>query len=261
MSKTGLITGAASGLGYEFSNLLARDHYDLVLVDINESNLLKTKQKIEEKYNIGVETIICDLGKPETASLIYQQIKHRNIDILINNAGFGLFGFFAETNPETEESMINVHILTMTQLTKLIIKGMIRKGSGKILNISSLGAFVPGPLMSVYYATKAFILSFSEALANEVKGTGVTVTVLCPGVTRTNFQNTTAFHSNTKASKMKRFTHDADKVASYGYNAMKAGKSSAVPGILNKFIVLLSRLLPRRINAQMVRKIQMKIRC
>ena len=137
---------------------------------------------------------------------------------------------------------------------------MVRKGSGKILNVSSLAAYQPGPLMSVYFATKAYILSFSEALANEVKGTGVTVTVLCPGQTKTNFEIAAALNSNTKVSKIKSFTAEPSMVTQYGYRAMKEGRSIAVPGTVNKFIMLLMRILPRRITIHLIRKIQTKIR-
>lgn len=260
MNRTAIVTGAASGLGFEFSNLLAKDSCDLILIDINESKLKEAKQKIEEIHPIRVSILICDLCKPKIAEYIYEQVKDKKIDVLINNAGYGLYGFFSETNWEIEESMINLHVLTLTHLTKLIIKDMVRNGSGKILNVSSMAAFQPGPLMSVYYATKAYILSFSEALANEVKGTGVTVTVLCPGQTKTNFENIAAKNSNSKVGSINRFTSDPVKVALYGYHAMQAGRSAAVPGIVNKFIVLLVRIIPRLITVRLIRKIQIKIR-
>ncbi len=261
MRKTGIVTGAASGLGYEFSNLLAKDSYDLVLVDINEQKLMETKQKIEETHQVNVCTLVCDLRKSDRIEYVYDQVKDKNVEVLINNAGFGLFGFFAETDWEIEESMIQLHVLTVTHLTKLVLKDMIRKGSGKILNVSSVAAFQPGPLMAVYYATKAYILSFSEALANEVKGTGVTVTVLCPGQTKTNFQKITATNSKKKQCKPD-FLSAADpaKVALYGYNDMIAGDSKSVPGILNKFLVLLSGLTPSRYSVSLIRRMQERIR-
>lgn len=260
MNKIALVTGAASGLGYEFSNLLARDSYDLILVDINDTKLIETKLGIEEKYNVSVKTLTCDLGKPNIAAFVYEQVDNKSIDILINSAGFGLFGLFSETNWEIEESMIYLHILTITHLTKLILKDMIKKGSGKILTVSSMAAFQPGPLMAVYFASKAYILSFSEALANEVKGTGVTVTVLCPGQTKTNFEIAAALNSNTKVSKIKPFTDEPSMVAQYGYRAMKEGSSTAIPGTVNKFIILLMRILPHRITVHLIRKIQTRIR-
>lgn len=261
MRKTGLVTGAASGLGYEFSNILAKDCYDLVLVDINEQKLMATKQEIEKKHNINIDTIICDLHDPESVELVYEQVKNKNVEILINNAGFGLFGLFAETEWEKEESMIYLHVLTMTHLTKLVLKDMLQKGSGKILNVSSVAAFQPGALMSVYYATKAYILSFSEALANEVKGTGVTVTVFCPGQTKTNFQKATASNSKKKQSKANFLTAiNPAKVALYGYNDMIAGNSKSVPGIINKLFVFFSKLTPSTISVSLIRKMQVRIR-
>ena len=259
--KTGLVTGAASGLGFEFSNLLAQDSFDLVLVDIDEQKLMAAKQKIREIYQVHVDTIICDLHQPGSAELIYEQIKDKHIDVLINNAGFGLYGFFAETEWELEEAMIHLHILTLTHLTKLVLKDMIKMNSGKILNVSSVAAFQPGPLMAVYYATKAYILSFSEALADEVKGTGVTVTVLCPGQTKTNFKKITAKNSKEKLSKAG-FLLPADpaKVALYGYNDMLSGASKSIPGLINKFFVLVSHLTPSRYSAPLIRKIQLQIR-
>ena len=260
MNRTALVTGAASGLGYEFSNLLAKDFYDLILIDINADKLIETKQKIEEKFPVKVSILTCDLCKPKIAATIYEEIKSSKIDVLINNAGFGLFGFFSETNWETEESMICLHVMNLTHLTKLILKDMSKNGSGKILNVSSLAAFQPGPLMSVYYATKAYILSFSEALANEVKGTGISVTVLCPGQTKTNFENIAAANSNSKVSKIKLFTADAATVAQYGYDAMNAGTTIAIPGIVNKLTIFITKLIPRKITATAIRKIQVKIR-
>lgn len=261
MIKTGLITGAASGLGFEFTVLLAKDSFDLVLVDIDEPKLMEVSQKIRDIYHVHVDIIICDLCKPGCIELISEQIKDRNIDVLINNAGFGLYGFFSETEWKLEESMINMHILTMTHLTKLILKDMIKMKSGKILNVSSVAAFQPGPLMAVYYATKAYILSFSEALANEVKGTGVTVTVLCPGQTKTNFQKRTAKNSREKLSKAD-FLSPADpaQVALYGYNDMLSGYSKSVPGLINKFFVFISRITPNRVSVPLIRKIQVQIR-
>lgn len=260
MNKTALVTGAASGLGYEFSTLLASDGYDLILIDLDKPRLTETKQKIEENRPVKIRTLTFDLSKPRIADQLYEEIQNKNVDVLINNAGFGLYGLFNETAWEIEESMIHLHVLTLTRLTKLILKDMIRNGSGKILNVSSLAAFQPGPLMAVYFATKAYILSLSEALADEVKGTGITVTVLCPGQTKTNFENVSAVNSNSKVSQIKLFTADAVKVARYGYNSMKAGKTTAIPGTLNKITVFISRHIPRKITALLVRRIQARIR-
>ena len=260
MKRVGLVTGAASGLGYEFSILLAKDSYDLILIDINDLKLNEAKHRIEEKYHVSVMTLPCDLSKPQVAAYVYGQSKNQNIEVLVNNAGFGLYGHFSTTNWEQEESMIFLHVLNLTHLTKLLLKDMLEKKSGKILNISSMAAFQPGPLMAVYFATKAYILSFSEALANEVKNTGVTVTVLCPGKTKTNFGNMAANNSNSKVGKIRSFTADPVVVARYGYKAMKAGRSLAIPGMSNKIIAFVLKLLPRTLTTNLIRRIQIKIR-
>lgn len=260
MKISALVTGAASGLGLEFSRLLAADSYDLILVDMNDNGLMKVKSDLEGGFGIRVDTIVTDLGKPQSVDKIYSELKGRRIDVLINNAGFGLYGPFTETDWQLEASMIHLHVLSLTLLTKLVIKDMLKNGSGRILNVSSLAAFQPGPLMSVYYATKAYILSFSEALANEVRGTGVTVTVLAPGWFRTNFQQTTALYSNVQESKAKLHTATAKKVAKKGYKAMFAGKTLVVPGFKNKLLSQAPRMLPRKLITSSIRKIQERLR-
>jgi uncharacterized protein len=257
--KTALVTGAASGFGFEFAKLLAADSYNMILVDIDASRLESVKDYIIQNYPVEVDVIVCDLAKPQAAGEIYYRIKSRLIDVLINNAGFGLSGFFTKTDWQTEEAMINLHILAITHLTKLFITDMVSRRSGRIMNISSVAAFQPGPLMAVYYASKSYILSFSEAIANEVKGTGVTVTVFCPGLTRTRFQENTAIHSNTKMIKIGRIA-SVKKVARIGYHAMLIGKTLSVPGIENKIVVLLNRIVSLKARASLVRYIQENIR-
>ena len=223
-TKTALVTGAASGLGYELSLLLAKDAYRLILVDINPNNLAKVKTDLENNFNTEVITLLKDLSLPNSAQDIIDSIPNESIDVLINNAGFGLFGSFTETDWEREYAMLHVHIMATTHLTKLVLKGMLKRGSGKILNMSSLAAFQPGPLMSIYYASKSYMLSFSEAIANELKDTGVTVTALCPGPTKTSFQETVS--ENTCDNKITFNMACAKDVASYGYKAMTKGKTT-----------------------------------
>lgn len=258
MIKTALVTGAASGLGYELALLLAKDAYKLILVDINAENLTKVKTEIERDFNVEVLTLAKDLSLPNIAQEIMDDLDNHQIDVLINNAGFGLFGAFAETDWQRESAMLYVHVMTATHLTKLVLDGMVKRGAGKILNMSSLAAFQPGPLMSIYYASKGYMLSFSEAIANELKGTGVTVTALCPGPTKTAFQETVS--EDTKENKIKFNMADAKEVASYGYKAMQKGNVVAVPGVFNKFLANLPRLMPRNLAASIVRKIQEKNR-
>lgn len=228
------------------------------MVDVDAKNLAKVKAEISQTFNIDVIALEKDLSLPNIAQEIIDDINNQPIDVLINNAGFGLFGSFAETDWERELNMLHLHIITTTHLTKLILEGMIKRGSGQILNMSSLAAFQPGPLMSIYYASKSYMLSFSEAIANELKGTGVTVTALCPGPTKTSFQETVS--ENTSGNKITFNISCAKEVAFYGYKAMLKGKTYAIPGKFNKFLATLPRFLTRNAATSIVRKIQTKNR-
>jgi len=258
MVKTALVTGAASGLGYEFAQLLAKDGYDLVLIDIDAKKIELVKEELTTLYNSKIKLVIEDLSKTNVAVSIFNDLKHTPIDVLINNAGFGLFGSFSETNWDRESTMLHLHVLTTTHLIKLFLPSMIERKQGKILNVSSLAAFQPGPLMSLYYASKAYMLSFSEAIANELKGTGVTVTALCPGPTKTSFQKVVADSSSD--NKISFNMACPKEVVQYGYNAMMKGKTVAVPGVFNKFLSRLPRILPRNTATSIVRNIQEKNR-
>ncbi|MDP2688300.1 MAG: SDR family oxidoreductase [Aequorivita sp.] len=260
IKKTGLITGAASGLGFELAMLLARDGYDLILVDVDDEKLEAAKQKITTFYPTQIQLIHKDLSTCNVAAEIFEAIENKQIDILINNAGFGIFGSFIDTDWKREAEMLNLHVVTTTQLTKLVLKGMVARGNGKIMNMSSLAAFQPGPLMSLYYASKAYILSFSEAIANELKGTGVTVTALCPGQTKTCFQDVVSNGTKNSGNKIKFNLACPKEVAEYGYNAMLKGKVVAIPGIFNKFLSKLPRFVSRRTATAVIRKIQEKNR-
>src|SRR5690554_468768 len=258
MSRTALITGGASGLGYELALLLAKDGYNLVLIDIDAEKLQETKQHIEINYSVKVQVFAKDLSVVNISEEIMTDLKGLEIDVLVNNAGFGLFGSFWETDWKREEQMLHLHVMTTTHLTKLVLKDMIQRGSGKILNLSSLAAFQPGPLMSLYYATKGYILSFSEAIANELKGTGVTVTALCPGPTKTSFQKVVSNASS--ENKITFNMANAKEVAAYGYKAMNKGKVYAIPGKFNKLLATLPRFIPRNTAASIVKRIQEKNR-
>lgn len=260
MNKLAIVTGAASGLGLEFSRLLAADGFNLIMVDYDQHGLAAAKNSLQQDFDTGIETHVVDLGRAGAAEIIRSHIGKRSPDVLINNAGFGLYGYFAETDWQLEASMINLHVVTVTHLTKLVLKDMVERGSGRIMNTSSLAAFQPGPLMSVYYASKAYILSFSEALAREVKGTGVTVTVVAPGWFKTNFQKTTALNSNVPESKAKLHTATAKKVAYKAYQAMMAGRTLVIPGFNNKLMSLAPRIIPRRVMTAIIHRIQVRLR-
>src|SRR5919201_510439 len=188
--KTALITGASSGIGYELTQLFARDGYDLVLLARSQARLAQVADDLQHRYGVAVRVLAYDLAQPTAPTQIVAQLQQEDlaIEALVNNAGFATYGPFVATDLATELEMIQVNVVALTQLTKLLLPGMLQRRSGRILNVASTAAFQPGPLTAVYSATKAYVLSFSEALANEVRGSGVRVTALCPGPTRSGFQ-------------------------------------------------------------------------
>src|SRR5580692_11687282 len=247
---TALITGASSGIGAELAKLCAADGYDVVLVARQRAALEDLAFSLSQAHGIAARAVIADLAGPDSARAVFDSAGA--VDILINNAGFGLRGAYAETDWEAEARMIQVNITSLAHLTKLYLPGMIARRSGRILNVASTAAFVPGPFMAMYYATKAFVLSFSLAVANELKGTRVTLTVLCPGVTRTNFFET-AGTGNTNV--LKGPVMSAAEVAREGYDAMMAGKAEIIAGSRNRWMILGTRLAPRRMLADIARRL------
>lgn len=245
MKKTALITGASGGIGYELAKIFAKNGNNLVLVARNKSKLDELKTELENQFGISVYTIGKDLSESESVREVYQETARQTIkvDYLINNAGFGDLGMFTETDWKKEERMINLNIKALTLLTKLYLKEMVNKGSGKIMNVASTAAFQPGPIMAVYFATKSFVLNFSEAINNEVSKNGVTVTVLCPGPTTSGFQEASGMIES-KIVKWKKMPSSRE-VADFGYRAMMKGKAVAVHGIFNKILIFSERLIPR----------------
>jgi len=258
MNKTALITGASGGIGLDLAELHASKGGDLVLIARSIEKLEEIKAKFEQQYKVRVHVIDKDLSVPDSAKEVYDELKQQNIsvDYLINNAGFGVYGMFAETDWEKELQMINLNITSLTHLTKLFIGDMIRNGGGKIMNVASTAAFQPGPLMAVYYASKAYVLSFSEAIGNELSGKPVTVTTLCPGPTVTGFQNAAKINESRLVKGRKLPT--SKEVAEYGYNAMMKGKSVAVPGLLNSLLIFGVRFFPRSFVVKAARFVQEK---
>ena len=251
--KTAVVTGGASGIGLEFVKLLISDNYKVFVVDNSKKNLSELSSKLKLK---DIESIHQDLSKTDSPEKLYKILKKENIDVLINNAGFGTFGKFYKTDWKKEKDMINLHVLNTTYLTKLFLQDMIKKNEGKILNIASVAAFQPGPLMSLYYATKAYILHFTEAISNEVKDKNISISVLCPGQTKTNFQK----NVSSKRNKINFNTASPVKVAKYGYESLKKNVTISVPGFWNNLIVFLVRILPRSTSTSIVRYIQEKNR-
>ncbi|NWJ44416.1 MAG: SDR family oxidoreductase [Chloroflexi bacterium] len=255
-SKTALITGASSGFGVEFAGFFAKDGHDLVLVARNESVMLQQAAALSAKYGVKVKVLPKDLSRPEAPQEIFDQLHADNItvDILVNNAGYATYGNFVELNLNGELDMMQVNMQALTHLTRLFLPGMVARRFGKILNIASTAAFQPGPLMAVYYATKAFVLSFSEALYNELSGTGVTVTVLCPGPSQTGFQKRAAMEKSKLVSGKK--IMDATTVARIGYDALNKGKMTVIPGFRNTFMIQIVRFTPRKMVLGIVRNMQ-----
>ncbi|HZC76160.1 MAG TPA: SDR family oxidoreductase, partial [Ktedonobacterales bacterium] len=189
--ETALVTGASSGIGEELARLFARDGYDLVLVARGKTQLEALAAELRQRHGVSLTVLATDLAQPAAAQAIYDELTRAGItvDVLVNNAGYATYGSFTEIPAETELAMLQVNMAALTHLCKLFLPPMVRRGSGRVLNVASTAAFQPGPLMAAYYASKAYVLSLSEALANELRGTGVTVTALCPGPTRSGFQS------------------------------------------------------------------------
>jgi short-subunit dehydrogenase len=255
---TALITGASNGIGLELAKIHASKGGDLVLVARNKTKLDELKSELEHQYKVRVYTIGKDLSTDNSAQEVYEEttMQKIQIDYLINNAGFGDFGMFIETDWKKELQMINLNIKTLTQFTKLYLQVMAKRSSGKIMNVASTAAFQSGPTMAVYYATKAYVLSFSEAINNEVSDKGITVTTLCPGATESGFQEAAAMEESALVKGRKLPT--SKEVAEYGYASMMKGKTVAIHGMMNKIMANSVRFLPRSIVVKVTRKIQDK---
>ncbi len=253
--RTALITGASSGIGAELAKVFARAGYDLVLVARSEDRLRALQVEVESRHAIAARVLAVDLADPAAPATIHARLEQEGVVVhaLVNDAGFGVHGPFAETDLAAELAMIQVNVAALTQLTKLFSPAMLGRGHGRILNVASTAAFQPGPLMAVYYATKAYVLSFSEALAEELRGTGVTVTTLCPGPTRTPFQERANLGGSFLAN---RFTvMDAATVARAGYRGLVRGEALVIPGLLNRLTPVVVRLTPRPLVRRIVRAI------
>ncbi|MBE9481382.1 MAG: SDR family oxidoreductase [Bacteroidetes bacterium] len=254
--KTALITGATKGIGYELTKLFARDYYDLVLVARNKDKLIEIKKDLSNKYDIDILIIAKDLSVPNAALEIFRETigKQIIIDVLVNNAGIGDFEIFNNAELSKISQIMQINIVSLTELTKFYLKGMVYRKEGKILNVSSMAAFQPGPYMAVYYASKAYVQSFSEAIASELKGTGVTVTALCPGPTKSGFQHEVGSEGS-NLSKLNLLS-SSEYVAKYGYRALHEGKRVAIPGFVNTSLVNTAKFIPRKTTIQVVKKLQ-----
>jgi hypothetical protein len=245
-STTALITGASGGIGYELAKLFAKDHYNLVLVARSESKLAQFADDLHRQFGIWVKPVALDLASAEASQLLFDRLRSEGIgiDVLVNNAGYGKLGAFADVPWEETSGQIQLNVTALTHLTKLFLPSMIEKRSGKILNVASTAGFQPGPLMAVYYATKAYVISFSEAIANELKGSGVTVTCLCPGPTDTGFQARAAVEGSRLFKQFRPMS--AQAVARVGYRTLMKGKTLAIAGFMNWLLAESVRFSPRK---------------
>ena len=252
---TALITGASSGIGAELAKLCAAEGYDLVLVARRAAPMEALAASLARDHGVEARVLAADLADPAAPEAILERLGQTPIDILINNAGFGLQGPYAETDWVAEAHMIEVNVIALAHLTKLFLPAMLARRCGRILNVASTAAFVPGPLMAIYYSTKAFVVSFSHAIAAETAGTGVTVTVLCPGATITGFEEAAGLQS-TKLFRGPAM--DAASVARCGYRAMMAGKPEVIAGARNRLMIFGARFAPRTMLAKITRGLNSK---
>ncbi len=245
MKETVLITGASSGIGLELAKCFAADGCRLVLVARNTEALEELAKELRRAHDVEAIVLTADLSLPETPKRIFADLSARKItvDVLVNNAGFGANGAFAEVSLPRQLEMLQVNIASLTELTGLFLPGMIERKRGGILNVGSVAGFMPGPGMAVYFATKAFVLSFTEALAEELIGTGLNVSVLCPGATESNFSNVAR---GTKSRQLKTPKMTSEAVAILGHRAFRKGRVTAVTGISNKLFVFMTRIFPRQ---------------
>jgi short-subunit dehydrogenase len=252
---TALLTGASSGIGERLARRFARGGFDLLLVARREDRLRDLAGALAQAHGGDHLALAADLADPAAPRALFDRVgaAGRAVDALVNNAGFGVSGPVAEVAERAELDLIRVNVAALVHLTKLFLPAMIARRSGRILNVASIAAFAPGPFMASYYASKAFVVSFSEALAVELQGTGVTVTALCPGATATEFDKV-AGTSNTPLFRG-RGVMDADEVARVGFDGMMAGRGVVVPGASNRLLVFTSRFAPRRALARIARRL------
>jgi uncharacterized protein len=252
-AETVLITGASSGIGWELAKCFAADKSNLVLVARNRAALEKLAVELQAAHGVQVRVLAADLSLPETPRRIFEELSAQNIsvDVLVNNAGFGLHGGFVNLPLSEQLEIIQVNVTALTALTGLFLPGMIQRRRGGILNVGSVAGFLPGPCMAVYYASKAFVLSFTEALAAETSGTGLNISVLCPGPTHSNFGKVAR---RGQARQVERPKMTAQVVARTGHQKFRAGKTIIVPGITNQLLVFAPRIVPRKLARGVIKR-------
>jgi short-subunit dehydrogenase len=255
-SKRALITGASAGIGHELARVFAADGWSLVLVARRADVLTEVAAELKEKHGTESTVIAADLGTREGVQSIVRAVgeKGLQIDALVNNAGYGLAGEFVQLDLDKQLGMIDLNVRAVTVLTRAFLPGMVERNQGAVLNVASTAAFQPGPLMAVYYATKAYVASLSEALAEELRGTNVTVTALCPGYTETGFAKRASELHRPRLFAGPLGTLDPAQVAEFGYRAMLKGQRLAVPGLQNKVAAWSARFSPRGLVLKITRR-------
>jgi uncharacterized protein len=251
-----LVTGASSGIGLALARVLAREGHDLVLVARREPELAALADELKSRYGADATVIAADLSVATGPRQVFDAVTTAGlqVDVLVNNAGFGGQGRFSETDGATEQRMLAVNVVALTDMTKLFLPAMTKRGHGRVLNVASTAAFQPGPFMAVYYASKAYVLSFTEALAEELNGTGVTATALCPGVVPSGFQDAANLSKDAPMLKSPG-AKPPEFVAEAAYDGMMRGRRIVIPGALNKIGVQSLRVSPRRAVVSLVRRL------
>ncbi len=256
MRKTALITGASSGIGQELAYIHAQKGGDLIIVARSEGKLQNLKEELEKQHSVSVKVIVKDLAQSNAAQEVYDEVVNTNlqVDYLVNNAGFGQVGKFHELSWDRQGSMIQLNILALTQLTHLFLPEFVQRNSGKILNVSSTASLMPGPLQAVYFATKAYVTSLSNALAEELSNTNVTITNLMPGATETDFGSTSGMDKTALFAN----TANAKKVAEDGYQGMLDGKLDVMAGLtsIQKFMMSVVPITPKKLLLKQVHQLQ-----
>jgi len=255
INKNALITGATSGIGYELAKLFAQDGYNLIIVARSEEELQQKATELSQQFGIQVTPIAKDLFKPDAALALYEEVKNSGIEVnvLVNDAGQGQFGLFVEQDLERLLEIIQLNVVSFTALTHLFLKDMVARNEGKILQLASIASQLPGPWQAVYHATKAFVLSLTEALISELKDSNVTLTALQPGATDTDFFNKAEMQdSKILDSKLS----DPAKVAKDGYEALMSGDDKIISGLKNKVMVGMSNVMPESMVAEQMKSMQ-----
>lgn len=251
MEQWAVITGASTGIGYELAKLFAADRYNLVLVARNHQRLEAVARELEKANSVSTRVVAADLANGASAAQVFEASRGTDVSVLVNNAGFGFQESFAGSKMEGNLEMMHTNMDAVVQLTHLFLQPMLERRAGRILNVASTAAFQPGPFTNIYYATKAFVFSFSVALSEELTGSGITVTALCPGYTRTEFHDRAHIKRSSYLVRMM----SAEKVAREGYRGLMRGRAIVVPGLLNKLMSAVSRRLSPRFTAKIVRRI------